>query len=442
VDKDNENHHPVYLTIAYDSIDFYVHYYCRNGERDEHMHNVILSLPLSINLDVKDGLTEVLVEGWKTNFPRCNDGSCKYLYEKLEKDIGYGFCYAKLRIFNENNQSVLEEAIEKEKSKDFSTFTQKFIRTLILDFLFDLEHTNVFKTSPHYEHISIKLKENYFFSALAAKANFYYSRENLIEVLEGISIYIEDYLNAEMQWTKHIRSQKANHYFNDFREDWFADPETEMNDVYDSKFKQIQEIEGHFSKKINNEKFIKEVNKCRKLTKKWYGERFKWIKIFGLAGFNHFWHCLPFVIAILTAWILTIIGSDLLPAYIRNPTDEHIFARKNNVHWIILGFSFIISTIVLSFKIHSKNQAVKWQEGKWHWIRIHVERPLICAIICLLMSIILGCFLCVFTNEYVMPWDDLHSDQLSPFFLICCSLSLFIGVVLKLVTDEKYTEES
>jgi hypothetical protein len=38
----------------------------------------------------------------------------------------------------------------------------RFIRKLILDFMFDLELTKVFQTSPHYEHISVKLKENYF----------------------------------------------------------------------------------------------------------------------------------------------------------------------------------------------------------------------------------------------------------------------------------------
>jgi hypothetical protein len=312
--RDNENGNgspefPVYVTISKASIDFHAHYHDdytdTNGKHiHKHLHNTILALPLSANLDVKDGLTGALVEGFKTNFPRYNKDGSNYLFKLLLKIILkeriIPIDYSSLTVFGENNKNIIQLFFEK-LGLDYNANTYNcedfikairtahsseklfkcFIRKLILDFMFDLEHTTVFQTSPHYEHISVKLKENYFFNALAAKANFYYWREiwgiivgNLLsekqklkekknkyyfdwnissdeeyhkllkeisqlkkeiqelENKEILSIENEYYLKAKMQWEKAIRSPKAEENFNGYEDEWFDDPEIEMRKVY------------------------------------------------------------------------------------------------------------------------------------------------------------------------------------------------------------------
>ena len=63
---------------------------------------------------------------------------------------------------------------------------RKFLRKLLLDFMFDLEHTDVFKNAANYEEFAIKLRGNFFFVALMSKANFYYYRAVLQEELNKI----------------------------------------------------------------------------------------------------------------------------------------------------------------------------------------------------------------------------------------------------------------
>jgi hypothetical protein len=220
--RDNEDNKdsqefPIYVTINKDSIDFHAHYHdyykIKDERKHKHSHNTILSLPLSANLDVKDGLTGALVEGYKTNFPRYDKEGSSYLWELHWKTLWRNrnweksdASYFELNVFVEPKEKNWKKLIEeikdfekKDNKEDEDAYINKereqadpnrgknskkinrFIRKLILDFLFDLEHTKVFQTSPHYEHISIKLKENFFFSALVAKANFYYWREILIQ---------------------------------------------------------------------------------------------------------------------------------------------------------------------------------------------------------------------------------------------------------------------
>ncbi|MDR2026659.1 MAG: hypothetical protein LBQ01_03755, partial [Prevotellaceae bacterium] len=87
-----------------------------------------------------------------------------------------------------------------------------FIRKLILDFLFDLEHTSVFQNSPYYEHISVKLKENFFFNALANKAMYYYYREIAKEYTDEKIFEFKEYrsLPANETWTSCYKYKEDN----------------------------------------------------------------------------------------------------------------------------------------------------------------------------------------------------------------------------------------
>jgi hypothetical protein len=411
-------------------------------------------------------------------------------------------------------------------------FPEAFIRKLILDFMFDLEQTKVFQISPHYEHISVKLKENYLFSALAAKANFYYWKEicsrilleknekkdekikeltdkrakklqqldrlvtrksdwerkvsgciiclhqdnlkkrigreviNLLKIkikdiisdifeienqIEDVQsknispIYAEYYLNAELQWTKAIRNPKAQTNFNDYQGRWFDDPELEMDRVYKAeKFIDNKKEKG----KLTNEKFKARIERSRKLTSKWYMERFSWIIRKDFTG----WHqlLLRFIAAIATAWMLTLIGSDLLPAYTNDDPNviENFFSQDkdgNSILWWTIAFYVILLLIsgrVISYQIKQKSRGIGRDEKISRRIKIFLCRPFAVIVLCSVYSIILGMIMGLFSNKYCMPWSKESGSELSPFFVTGVVLAVFIGIVLESVTGKDGQEES
>jgi len=117
--------YPVYLTITREALDFRVHYHHDDNTGEQHihrhLHNVILSLPLSPNLDVKDGLTGALVEGYSTNFPIYDNGrgNSNYMYlmlanrikEAIDKKESKDINYSNLQCFNpsDGDNNMLQE---------------------------------------------------------------------------------------------------------------------------------------------------------------------------------------------------------------------------------------------------------------------------------------------------------------------------------------------
>ncbi|MDR1897955.1 MAG: hypothetical protein LBR10_14315 [Prevotellaceae bacterium] len=422
LDTKNKNgipKYPIYLTITKDGIDFRIHYYDETPQI--HIHNIILSLPLSANLDIKDGLTSSLVEGWETTFPT---NEHNYLHPLVVKSYpSDSLSYFNLKCFN--NEGDKED-------------NQNFIRKLILDFMFDLEQTKVFQTSPHYEHISIKLKENYFFSALAAKANFYYYRGLLDELVKEKSIYAEYCLKAEKQWTKAIRSAKANANFNGYRDHWFDDPEKEMDSVYDNDT--IKQIEDFAIK--NDNKLKEEIEKSRNLTSKWYMERFRWESC-GNKGvlewlFKSHFLLLRFVAAITTAWITILIGSDLLPAHNDRNVIEKLFESGNDVRFVFFCLSVMfMSGMFIRNHIKLKNSGIKEGKRRFH---AFFCRPLKVLGFCIVYSSVIGTAMSLFTDRYYIGFNP-DIRQLSPFFCTGVMLAVFIGIVLESVTEKKTPEE-
>jgi hypothetical protein len=496
---DNENNKdssefPVYVTISKDSIDFRAHYH----DEHKHLHNTILSLPLSANIEIKDGLTGALVEGYKTNFPRYDKEGSSYLWElhwkifwknrKWKKsDMSYfeldAFVVPKEKTWEKlikevNNFDEEKNYIVKRKSETENSKINRFIRKLILDFMFDLEHTKVFQTSPHYEHISVKLKENYFFSALAAKANFYYWREIIKqegEIKTGrqtslFSVYIEYYLKAEKQWTKCIRSSKAQTNFNGFKDKWFDDPEEEMDKVYGKGFKEMvnnNKIKKYINDYINtprNKMQKEEIEICRKKTSKWLVWHYRWEKYqwWPFIKGNSFWgfHLLSpkLVASVLTAWVTMIIGSDLLPAMLDQDDLDTIagISEKGNYFKIasignwLWGFAGVITIaiyLIINYSIRNrspniwKNNKYKCWGSKFFWL--FIVRPFKIWFLSFFSSLVIGIPLIMMFSKvpFTFPWNCNSSGVPSPFFWSCVFLAMLIGVVLQQVTDEKYTEE-
>ncbi len=113
---------------------------------------------------------------------------------------------------------------------------------LILDFLFDLQETRVFRISPRYGELTKKLRGDFFFRALAAKAAFLYSRAlHQIAAKHGQAtgqdrrerrrFYGELFFAAEKKWTDCIRDPRSVQAFHNSG-GWFNGCEAEMKRVY------------------------------------------------------------------------------------------------------------------------------------------------------------------------------------------------------------------
>ena len=170
-------------------------------------------------------------------------------------------------LYKDNHFDLYDEASEG------SNQVTKFLRKLLLDFMFDLKHSSVFNTSPNYDRMYSGLMSNYYFSALMHKCEFYYYRELTIRAVEEnlvkktddqlVLLYAKELFDAEELWAADIRNPLADKYFeqafpNDFKlrgwlkgqqwtefcsnvfermtktrwDSWFANPEEEMRRIY------------------------------------------------------------------------------------------------------------------------------------------------------------------------------------------------------------------
>jgi hypothetical protein len=159
------------------------------------------------------------------------------------------------RIYLYSKQIVKDEKTRKEKKIDVVT---GFLRKLLLDFMFDLKHSDVFQNSACYQKMYSGLMSDFYFSALMHKCEYYYYRKLIREAVNEkeynretlVTLYAEELFRAEELWIKDIMSSQAEDHFDYFhdgkhlfwkelKEDgifekfpsWFADPEEEMRRV-------------------------------------------------------------------------------------------------------------------------------------------------------------------------------------------------------------------
>jgi hypothetical protein len=508
----DESKYPIYLTITRESIDFRVHY-CderRNTGEDgktivKHLHNTILSLPLSDNMDVKDGLTGALVGGYKTNFPTWEKDESNYLFKllastirdhdskkenvystlkefnvnieelkeifddvekikyekyKVTKDKAFDQCIERLRTNDKDSQYVaLTEKIKKYNREGRFLFS-RFIRKLILDFIFDLEHTRVFQSSPYYENISIKLKANYFFSALAAKANFYYQTKNLSDFKptpkqpRSIDIEVEYYLKSEIEWTKHIRNIKSEENFNGYQDEWFNDPIDEMKAVYDKKKPHIngrleEEEKERKKNKEKKDKLIAQYEANGKLSDKWRIAHYDiWTSYFSFLP-----RCFIFprlFISTVAAWLTFILGSGLW-----GNIGDGGFQRITDHIYVVIGFCF---ALCLACFFWIRNSGLKHKIAPVKKIKtLYTKSSVWITCTGFIYSLIIGLILTMFIYEEVdgknhFPltegWETVWDNMVCifchpvPYLWVGVCLSMFISLVIQSFMDNKPPTES
>ena len=241
---------PVYLTFTPESVIFNLHYiddkqYLDNGPDRRHYHNTIIELPFSLNCEVSNELAEALNDTYSAPFPVSVNTPLRKVIENSYNNNGFGETgYSCLTCF----EPEAGDAYRKDPQGD-----THFLRKIILDFLYDLEFSDVFKNIPFYDRLYSKFKENFLFNALMNKTRYYYyrlvlSKMDVIEPIKNVEngneeelklterrirSFVELYAKAEQDWVNSILDKCAMHQFHE--SPWFEESNVELEQVYWSK---------------------------------------------------------------------------------------------------------------------------------------------------------------------------------------------------------------
>lgn len=265
--------YPIFVSITSDAVKFILQYcvYLQNADGDKanqsfvtslksdnacgcqvrHLEEVLIELPLNMASGVS--LPATLKRLYSTPFPIKLQDEKNYILELIQKRYNHtkpkedissaeksgAEEYKKIRERNQNSSNVhysnlpIYEMYDAGKGYvlyDDNKRYNKVLRKLILDFFFDMMHSDVFKNSMHYDMMYERFMSDYFCSALIYKAEFYYQRalvNNLPKRTEAISIYAENLDIAEKHWVECIQSPLSDKHF-EFQPKWY-DAESNIN---------------------------------------------------------------------------------------------------------------------------------------------------------------------------------------------------------------------
>ena len=280
--------YPISVVITPSEVKFMIHYFIytddeckidseysykigKNIHAIQHAEETILSFSYSTDSNeayAKElkGIFEVVFPDTDNHyFSKCikdryvprktQDDSCrgKILRNLQEQDSRrHNLSYSTCKIWGLVNEERQYELMDKGKY-------MRFLRKLLLDFMFDLQHSDIFENSVHYERMKTALMSDFFFSAIIKKAEYYYYRELMSYRVgagsvgsEGDKLCMEYYNSAEKEWCKTIASSLASKHFKhvhstsffdkmleeirhadefESKESWFVNPEDEMRRV-------------------------------------------------------------------------------------------------------------------------------------------------------------------------------------------------------------------
>lgn len=241
--------YPIRLSISSDSISFFVHYF-NDGNTPRHTEEVILNLPLVS--DDKTALSSTIKRIYNTSFPLSS-----YLYNLLKKryvdidDKSSNYLSFQNSQINKDSYSSLyiwgllksrehcsDDSFHYEigyKDNKSPYKITKFLRKLLLDFIFDLMHSDVFECSKYYSNMRRCLMNDFFFSAIVKKSEYYYNRRLIRHRFESNlkkddvknhikKLYAEKLDEAEREWVDVIMNPLADKYFV-LTPEWYEDLE-------------------------------------------------------------------------------------------------------------------------------------------------------------------------------------------------------------------------
>lgn len=250
---------PIFVTITSTSVKFILQYcvYLKNVNQTKdkqefvatidsddfngdfairHMEEVLIELPITTTSGLS--LAAILKRLYSTPFPIRLKKERNYILDLIVKRYEYGggktyklkrendkrsISYSSLPIWDllKNDVFILYNKY------DYKHQYNKVLRKLILDFFFDMMHSDVFKNSVHYDEMYAKFMSDFFCSSIIRKSEFYYQRALVNDTLsdnqsitDAISIYAENLELAEQQWVRCIQAQESDRHF-EFQPKWF-----------------------------------------------------------------------------------------------------------------------------------------------------------------------------------------------------------------------------
>lgn len=214
----DEVQYPVRLVIARDHVTFLVHYYMEDAI-PRHTEEVILNLPFAS--PNPEELASVIKHSYNSAFPLSD-----YLRELLTRRyITDNPEYHPIRISQINKDSYSSLSIwglinnldgDQSSYNIQDTGSQKitkFLRKLLLDFMFDLMHSDVFESSKYYTQMREGLMLDFFFSSIVKKCEFYYNRRRVKNRMSGVlpdGKYLLDYSDYRRELSR-IKRWRTTH---------------------------------------------------------------------------------------------------------------------------------------------------------------------------------------------------------------------------------------
>lgn len=207
-DGNNIVEYPVRLTISPNRVKFYVHFFDENGT-PRHMEEVILELPY-LTKD-NESLSSTIKTIYNTAFPQIDHlgdlVDARYserdnsTYEELRKSRINLDTYSSLYIWG-----LLDEQENYQMKDKSDASVTRFLRKLLLDFMFDLMHSDVFESSKFYTQMREGLLSDFFFSSIVKKSEYYYYRrlirrkcedDDVLSKIEGLNKYVKELRKIE-----------------------------------------------------------------------------------------------------------------------------------------------------------------------------------------------------------------------------------------------------
>lgn len=257
---EDELRFPIRLSITSDSVIFFVHYFVNQNRTyiPHHIEETILKLPFGA--DSSEALSSSLKHIYNTCFPfsnylndlindRYQDQNTKY--ENIRKSQINMDSFSSLTIWGLLNKQ--KDGTGRIEIKDENERITKFLRKLLLDFMFDLIHSDVFETSKYYSEMRKGLMDDFFFSSIVKKSEYYYNRrlvrnrcdfifyssdnitrKNVVGITNQLrdnvgnesikKIYAKYLEESEINWIDTIMTPLADKHFS-FSPEWYEDKE-------------------------------------------------------------------------------------------------------------------------------------------------------------------------------------------------------------------------
>jgi len=336
----NKTYFPIYAALKPYSIDFYYHSIDerldKNDEEDkskneQHINIRILHLPLSSNLSVKDNLSEIL----KSNFDCAYPLGKQYSIELKSNDQYYW------NLTEYCPKGEYQKIIKKhfpDKEQDISKYV--YFRKLILDFLYDLEHSHIFENSPHYEEIEVRLKANFFFNAIASKVAYYHNRRLYTKNKNDRDVkdlYSHKLKPSEAQWLKILRIKQSCQIF--WKSGgWFEKVEDEYEKVLFSKKDRFDRFKWQHKLAKKDEDNILESAEIIKDSIRWFLRRYNFSNAFKTLLCSKD-KGIPFLFAIIFLCLF------LFPVIVNSEFSENI--TDKNISFIVYFFIGSIVGLIL-----------------------------------------------------------------------------------------------